>query len=159
MYFGRLLDGLDLQDIASPIYRVDLNTGRANILPGTQSLWTPRISPDGQTLAAFSSDNRRLVLIDLRNGSSQTVYQTQDLNDAIWSPDGAWLWFDNVAPAHPEVLRLNTRSRLVEHVVDLTSTHRAGLWGPWLGLTRDGSPLLLNDAGFSELYEIQLNLP
>ena len=100
LYFGRLLDGLDLNDFAQPIYRVDLKAGRTSIVPGTQNLWTPRISPDGKTLAAFSSDSRRLVLVDLRNGSSQTVYQTRDLNEAIWSSDGNWLWFDSVDPAH-----------------------------------------------------------
>ncbi|MBV9247917.1 MAG: PD40 domain-containing protein [Acetobacteraceae bacterium] len=159
VYFGKLVDAAARAGDRLEVSAFDLDNNARHAVPGTAGLHSPRISPDGRTLSALSSDSRQLLLVDVHTGADRIIYQGEALNDAIWSPDGKSLWFDDLAPANPQVLRFDVQARKVQPAANLNQVHRSGPWGPWLGLTRDGAPLLLEDRGFEELYKIQLDLP
>ena len=63
LIYGRLPGVDDASTIA--FYRVDLRTHRSERIPGTDGLYNPLWSHDGQHLAALDSANERLVLIDV----------------------------------------------------------------------------------------------
>jgi hypothetical protein len=56
------VDGLRTQ--STLLHTVDLKTHQASIIPGTEQLWSPRVSPDGRCLVGLYADDQRLILFD-----------------------------------------------------------------------------------------------
>ena len=48
--------------------------------------------------------------------------------------------------------------RKLERWADLRGFPRGGFFGPWLGVTPDGSPLLLKDISIEEIYRLNLEI-
>jgi Tol biopolymer transport system component len=46
------------------IYRLDLKTRSASSIPGTEGLYSPRVSPDGRYISALTFRNTKLMLFD-----------------------------------------------------------------------------------------------
>jgi hypothetical protein len=48
----------------------------------------------------------------------------------------------------------------LEQITSLQDIRRTGVFGwTWVGLTPDGSPLVLRDTGSQELYSLDVDLP
>jgi hypothetical protein len=52
------------------------------------------------------------------------------------------------------VLRIRISDRKLEQVVDLKGLNPTGMWGTWLGLDPDDSPLMLQDVGTQDVYSL-----
>ena len=63
---------------------LDLNSKQVSTFPGSENLYSPRLSPDGKHLAALSSDNKKLLIFD---------FQTQKWTDWVVSEPGPLLAF------------------------------------------------------------------
>ena len=48
--------------------------------------------------------------------------------------------------------------RKLERWADLRGFPRGGFFGPWLGITPEGSPLLLKDTSIEEIYRLNLEI-
>ena len=48
----------------SGIEILDMSTRRVSTIPGSQGLFSPRVSPDGRYLAALSADSKKLMLYE-----------------------------------------------------------------------------------------------
>ena len=70
-----------------------------------------------------------------------------------WSADGRYVYFLRV-PDNPAVMRLRMSDRKVERVADLKNLPLTGLYGSWLNLTPDDSPMVLRDAGSQDVYAL-----
>ena len=46
---------------------LDLNSKQVSVFPGSENLYSPRLSPDGKHLAALSSDNKKLLIFDFQD--------------------------------------------------------------------------------------------
>ncbi len=151
--FGGLVELAQSQKIAIQI--LNLADGSLSTLPGSEGLWTPRWSPDGQYFAAITADNQTLRLFDTRT-KTWTSLASLGANDVVWSSDSKFIFFDTPYNA---VYRVRLSDRKVDLWADLSKLRRAGFFSPWLGVSPDGSPTFLADVGIQEVYSLQVDLP
>ncbi len=77
-----------------------------------------------------------------------------------WSRDGQYVYFDNGSSQDPAIYRVRIADRKVEPVCSLKDFRRAlTYWTAWMGLTPDGSPLLMRDTGTQEVYALDFHVP
>jgi serine/threonine protein kinase/Tol biopolymer transport system component len=141
------------------IQLLDLDSKRVSKIPGSENLWQPCWSPDGEHLAAASADSKKLLLFDFKkqqwtdwigNEQGTIVYPT-------WSANGTYLYFENFTTATYRRVKLGqTHSELVANLKDL---HRYIGFGAWSGLTPGGSPLFVRDVSTDEIYALDMELP
>ena len=135
---------------------LNVQTGKVSLLPGSENLITPALSPDGRLLAATTSDRLRLMLFDFANKKWVELAKT-DVGAMHWTRDGKYLYFDSGSGLDPALSRLRIADRRLERVTGLKDFRRVIFsFYPWSGLTPDGSPLLLRDVGSQEIYALDL---
>jgi eukaryotic-like serine/threonine-protein kinase len=140
---------------------VDLKTHQISTVPGSEGLWSPRISPDGRYVAALFADNQKLMLFDLTSHKMVELTRGYSVGWPEWSRDSKYIYFYlsqlNSAEA---VFRVRIADRKVEEIVSLKDVRRTrGVFGPWEGLSPDDSPLLLRDTATQEIYALDAELP
>jgi Tol biopolymer transport system component/predicted Ser/Thr protein kinase len=143
------------------LHIVDLKTHQASILPGSEGLWSPRVSPDGRYVVGLSEDAQpRLMLFDL------TTHKTAELAKGYvswpeWSRDSQHVYFhlDRTNSA-PEICRVRVSDRRLEEIESLEGVRsHGGVFGWWHGLAPDDSPLMLRDAATQEIYGLDWEAP
>jgi Tol biopolymer transport system component len=138
---------------------LDLQTGKASMLPGSENLIGPVLSPDGRFLAATPSDRLRLMLFDFSTQKWIELAKT-DVAALNWSRDGKYLYIDSGSGVNPEISRLRIADRKLERVTGLKDFRRVTFpTYPWSGLTPEGAPLLLRDVGTQEVYALDFEAP
>jgi Tol biopolymer transport system component len=134
----------------------DFRSGKTADLPGTQGLWTPRVCPTGRYVAAMTRDNRRLVLYDKRSAALTDLLTSPEgkLGDnPIWSADGRFVYIDVPSSRDPAVYRIRVADKHFERMASLSGYRRVGGGiGVWIGLTPDGSLLIVSEVQGSEIY-------
>jgi Tol biopolymer transport system component/DNA-binding winged helix-turn-helix (wHTH) protein len=153
--FGKLLDYGNVRDPNLTVEFYDLKRHSHKTLHGSEGMWTPRWSPDGRFLTAVTEDNRNLRLYDMQT-QQWTNLANVGVNDVIWSRDSRYVYFDTLFGDDPSLYRISMDSRKLERWADLRGLPRGGFYGPWLGITPDGSPLLLRDTSIEEIYRLDL---
>lgn len=138
---------------------LDIQNGQVSILPGSEKLIVPTISPDGRWLAATPSNRQKLMLFDFATRKWTELAKT-DVGGITWNRDGKYLYFDSGSGLDPAISRLRMADRKLERVTGLKDFRRV-IFGffPWSGLTPDGDPLLLRDVGNQEVYALDLEAP
>jgi Tol biopolymer transport system component len=146
------------------IHILNLKSGQVSTVPGSQGLWTPRWSPDGQyllalTADALSSNSKSLLIFDFSSSQWRKLVEHL-INEPVWSHDGKFIYFD-VAQSPPgkdsAIFRVDVNNGRLERIVSLENFHRAGqVLGDWLGLAPDDSPLLLRDRRNTEIYALDV---
>jgi Tol biopolymer transport system component/predicted Ser/Thr protein kinase len=137
------------------IHVLNLKTGRAVALVGSERMCCPRRSPDGRYIAAVRGHNQSLTLFDFTTQRWQAL-NTEIPNFMTWSRDGKTLYFDTVLRSDPAFYRVRMSDLKSERVFSLKSLRRAqGQFGPWSGLTVDDLPLTLRDVGVQDLYALE----
>ncbi len=145
--------------VKTDIELLDLQTGKASMLPGSENLIDPVLSPDGRFLAATSSDRLRLMLFDFASQKWMELAKT-DVAALNWSRDGKYLYIDSGSGVNPEISRFRIADRKLERVTGLKDFRRVTFpTYPWSGLTPDGAPLLLRDVGTQEVYALDFEAP
>ncbi len=139
-------------DPTSAVHVLDMATHQESNLPDSAGLFSPRWSPDGRYISAFSADSKKLLLfdfktqkwIDLANGSLAWLN---------WSHDGQYIYvLDN--SGKNAMVRIRISDHKIERVADLKTFAATGRYGAALSLTPDDSPLLLRDTGFQDVYSV-----
>jgi len=143
------------------IATVDLATRKVIPVPGSVGFFAPRYSPDGRFISAISADGRVLSLFDLRKQSWSELIHRNALQYPQWSPDSKYIYFSDTGENGDELCRVQLNSHQVDTISTLKGMTRPTLpWGAqWNGVTPDGSPLVMRDAGIQEVYSLQLQLP
>jgi Tol biopolymer transport system component len=155
LVFGE--NGPDFPIAAScQLHMFDFKSGKTTDLPGTTGLWTPRVCPSGRYIAAQTRDNRKLVLYDSRTAAVTELFASPEgkLGDnPVWSADGRFVYIDTAYSHDPFVYRIRIGDRRIERVASLSGYRRVeGGIGVWLGLTPDGSLLIVSEVQGSEIY-------
>ena len=142
-------------DPSSAIHILDVATGQVSDLPGSKGLYSPRWSPDGRYVSAFSADSKTLLLFDM-----QTQKWTELANGSLswlnWSHDSQYVYVLDFR-GKDAVVRIRISDRKTEQVVDLRSFNTVGRYGGWLALTPDDAPLILHDTGTQDVYSVDWN--
>jgi Tol biopolymer transport system component len=144
-------------DPASAIRILDLANRQVSSVPDSQGFYSPRWSPDGRYISAFSADSRTLLLFDF-----QTQKWAELANGSLswlnWSHDGQYVYVLDFR-GKDAVVRIRITDHKAEQVADLKNFVAAGRYGGALALTPDDSPILLRDAGSQDVYSVDWQEP
>jgi serine/threonine protein kinase/Tol biopolymer transport system component len=130
----------------------DLQTKQVSAVPGSQGLFSPRWSPDGNFIAAMKSDSSTLVVFDVKTQTwSEAGKGTFSwLN---WSRDSQYIYIKDLA-GRGWVERIRVADHKMEKVVVLKDLVLAGLGGGSVAVAPDNSVLLLRDRGTQDVYAL-----
>ncbi|HLZ42730.1 MAG TPA: protein kinase [Candidatus Sulfotelmatobacter sp.] len=137
---------------ASAIHILDLSSNKISNLPASDGLYSPRWSPDGRHVSAFSTDSKTLMLFDFQT-NQWTPLATGSLAWLNWSHDGQYVYvLDN--RGKDAVVRIRISDKKMESIADVENFSTAGRYGGALALTPDDQPLLLHDTGTQDVYSV-----
>jgi WD40 repeat protein len=140
------------------MYILDLATHHVSNVPGSQGLYSPRLSPNGQYLVGLSADETILFLFNFQS-QKWTELAKGFLSWPNFSKDSQYLY---VLSAHgaSAVLKIRLSDGKTERVADLKNFVYTGHFvDAWLSLAPDDSPLLFRDAGTSDVYALDWDEP
>ena len=139
------------------IYRVDLSSGNLTLIPGSNSLYSPRISPDGRYIAALTADAKQLALLDQTTNSWSTLAEGDHFGFNAWSPDGKYVYARKDGSGFARIVRVRIKDRAQEEVLSLKDFPQlVDPFSEWYGLTPDGRILLMRDRSVQEIYALDL---
>src|SRR5438105_222277 len=133
----------------SAVHILDVKTHAVSALPNSDGLFSPRVSPDGRYLAAFSVDSKKLLLYNLatRKTSQLATGQFAYLN---WSKDGHFIYLEDYEHGD-DIVRINVPDGRVQHLVSAKEVPRGSdPWSSWLGVAPDDSPIVMRDQSTEE---------
>jgi Tol biopolymer transport system component/DNA-binding winged helix-turn-helix (wHTH) protein len=139
------------------IYRVDLGNGNLTMIPRSDELESPRLSPDGQHIAAITRDAKKLMLFDQNSWS--TLAEGDHFGFNQWSPDGKYIYSYSweSGSGFAKIVRVRIEDRVQEEVVSLKDFPQlVDPFAEWFGLTPDGKLLLMRDRSVQEIYALYL---
>jgi len=161
LLFGTAL-GFDTADSPTMVLRIlDLGTGQVSVVPESKGLFSPRWSPDGRHIAAFTSDSLSLRMYDVaaKTWSELVPRGSETLGWESWLPDSRSVQYA-VGQDSREIRRVRIDDRRTELVASLSGLDLApGVFGPWFGALPDGTPLTLIDAGTHDIYALEWEAP
>ncbi|HME37149.1 MAG TPA: protein kinase [Candidatus Sulfotelmatobacter sp.] len=144
-------------DRSSAIHVFDVASRKVTDLPDSQGMFSPRWSPDGRYVSAFSADSKTLLLFDFQT-QKWAELATGSLSWLSWSHDGQYVYvLDN--GGKNAVVRIRISDHRAEQVADLKNFATAGRYGGCLALAPDDSPLLLRDTGTQDVYSLDWQRP
>jgi Tol biopolymer transport system component/DNA-binding winged helix-turn-helix (wHTH) protein len=152
--FGRQAELMGKESGPNLIQTLDLATQTVRSLPGSENLFSPRWSPDGQWIIALSLDQTRLVLYDVQHGIWRTLF-TGSVADPVWSSDSKSIFFHASAEPNSEIMRipLDGPAQLI------ADPSKGGLPSDnyrFSGITPDGAPIVEPGIGTGNLYSVSL---
>ncbi|HTM40665.1 MAG TPA: protein kinase [Terriglobales bacterium] len=142
----------------SGIEMLDLKTRQITPLPGSQGLFSPRVSPDGRYVAALTADSKKLMLYDFATRKWSPLAQATFAYNT-WSRDSRYVYLEDYTRGD-DIVRVSVHGgplQVVESVKDVP--RGSDPWASWLGLGPDDAPLLMRDQSTQEIYALQLQLP
>jgi serine/threonine protein kinase len=138
---------------------VDLQTSSISDVTGSEGLFSPRCSPDGRYIAAFSADSTRLMLYDFKTRKWSQLAQGLFAFEN-WSLDGKYLYAENYLDKSDDFVRVSVADGKVERLFSLKEVPRGfDPWESWVGLGPDDTPLLMRDKSTQEIYRLDLDFP
>jgi Tol biopolymer transport system component len=146
----------------SSIKLLDLKTRKSSKLPGSEGIFFPRWSPDGRYLVGVPSDAKQLMLFDFRvHEWRRLIGHAGTIGYASWSPDSAYVYFDDFFTDDPAYFRVRIADSKVDRIVSLKGVRRWSAFQqpPWSGLAPGGTPLFVRDLSTYELYALDWELP
>ena len=158
--YGVNLSGTELASYEIAIY--DIATHQATVVPGSKGLFSPRWSPDGNYLAALSSDSKQLMLFDFLNHRWSEWLHADDgtVGYPVWARDSKSIYVERFHAAEPSMHVVKLGESRSQRVLSWNSLHRfSGMWGSWSGVAPDGSVLAVRDVSSHEIYALDLQLP
>jgi len=94
------------------IYLYDLRAGKTTEVPGSEGLFSPRWSPDGRYVVAMAAHLQGMSLLDTTTSKWRLLTLHQSTDHPSWSPDSAWVYFNNVGDT--DLRRVRVRDGHVE---------------------------------------------
>ena len=153
---NKVVFGSQSNDPSSTIRILDLANHEVSTLPGSEGLFSPRWSPDGRYVAAFSGDSTRILLFHFDTGKWTELAQ----GNFGWlnlSRDGNYVYTLD-SKNQNAVVRIRVSDHKAEPVLDLKNFATAGRYGGSVALTPDDSLLLLRNTGSQDVYSVDWEL-
>jgi len=160
LVYGRL--PISVAPEVPALFVVDLKTKQVSTLPGSDGLFSPRMSPDGRFLAAIPcKDQSRLMRFDFQSQKwSEWAKAAAQIGFISWSKDGKYLYYDTLTTTTPFFGRVKLGQTQFEPVVSLQGIRRfLGPFAEWNGIDPDGFPLLVRDISTHEIYALDTQWP
>jgi serine/threonine protein kinase/Tol biopolymer transport system component len=149
---SKIVFGSESNSPSSTIHVFELATGKLSELPGSQGLYSPRWSPDGRHISAFSGDSKKLLVFD-NQSQRWSELANATLSWLNWSHDGQYIYLIDFNGTST-VIRIRLSDQKVEQVAELKDFPSTGRYGTALALTPDDQPIVLRDAGTQDVYSV-----
>jgi len=143
--------------LSTAIHILDIGAHQITTLPESDGLFSPRWSPDGKYLVALHFDSSGLTLFDFKT-QKWSMLAKGLAGYPWWSHDGRFLYYQRLGDS-PAMVRMAIPGGKVEQIASLKTFQQTGVFGFWLGLTPDDSPLVLKDAGTQEIVSMSWTAP
>jgi Tol biopolymer transport system component/predicted Ser/Thr protein kinase len=143
------------------LHSLDLRTHQVANLPGSDGLWSPRISPDGRYVAGLTRDSSHLMLLDLSTHRTAELASGSFVGWPEWSHDSKSVVFVSSVrrDTGDSIFRVRIGDPKPEEILNLKGLLLKGAFGDWHGLAPDDSPLMLRDAASQEIYALDWQAP
>lgn len=155
-----IICGRSKPDDKSPfagVFRLDLDSGNASLIPNSEGHYSPRVSPDGRYIAAFSQAATDLLLFDLRTSHWSSLVSGELFSYNQWSHDGKYVYMRDNHAGTPRIVRVNIPNGRVEQVVNLKGLPQVvDVFAGWIGLTPEDDPIVIRDRSTQEIYALEL---
>ena len=126
------------------------------VLPGSENLFSPRWSPDGQWIAALSTDQTRLLLYDVAHRTWKTLV-VGSAADPVWSLDSRAVYFHAFKDPRSAILRVSIAGGPPSTVADMSNLDSPKADSYFFGgVTPAGAPIIEPRIGTGNLYSIRL---
>ena len=133
----------------------DLRTHQITHVPGSRNLYGAMWSPDGRYLLALTADGLNLLMYDSRTRNWKK-FASIEINFGVWTSDSQYFYFDSLG-SDPAFYRVHVPDLKVERVLSMKGYRRPfGFVGAYSGLAPDGSPIIVDDVGWHEIYSLDL---
>jgi len=144
----------------SAIYRLDLKTKKVSSIPGSDGLFSPRVSPDGRYISALTIGQTKLMLLDTTTNRWSSLLEGDQVGYNEWSHDGKYVYLRENRDGAGELVRVRIKGLVLEHLLSLKDFPQlSDPFASWIGLTPDDAPLLMRDRSVQEIYALDLNFP
>ena len=139
------------------IYRLDLKSGKATLIPDSDGLFSPRVSPDGRYIAALTCNVTELMVFDTHTNRWSSLLKENFLEDNFWSQDGRYVYVRESSDGVPKLGRVRITDRVLEPVLSLKDLPQVvDIFTAWIGLTPDNAPVVIRDRSVQEVYALDL---
>ena len=147
-----------LPEVTSPekssLYFLNLKTNQMSLVPDSRGRIGSLLSPDGRFIASTSVDGQQIYLFEVATQRWSELVK-ESVGSMQWSRDSQYLYYDTQSTAEPAIHRVHISDHKVDAVASLKNFRGVILsFQAWMGLTPDGSPLLLRDTGTQEVYAL-----
>jgi DNA-binding winged helix-turn-helix (wHTH) protein/Tol biopolymer transport system component len=132
---------------------LDVSNHQVTTVPGSEGVYSPRWSPDGEWIVGLWFDSTSLKLFDVRSQTWSTLQTGEVLGWPAWSNDSRFVYFLETSAA---LMRIKVNGGPAEKIFDLKDFHTIGLYSDWLALDPNDAPLMLRDAGSQDIYALTL---
>ncbi|MGB0066125.1 MAG: winged helix-turn-helix domain-containing protein [Terracidiphilus sp.] len=133
---------------------LDLATGNAALIPGSEGLVTPRWSPDGKFIAAMTLNSMGMKLLDVQSGKWSTL-ETGAVAFPEWSRDSRFIYYLDWK-GNAVLARIRPGAASPQTVADVKNEHFTGFYTSWMSLDPSDAPLVLRDMGSDDIYALTL---
>lgn len=141
-------------------YRLDLETGKKDFVPGSDGKTDPVLSPDGSMIVSVSDDLHKLMLVRLGAGAWSTVATGIFLRTPCWSSDGQFVYFqDYYEGSEQPIYRVRVKDGHRERVATSAQFQRSDVFHGYVfqGLAPDGQPIVSLLRNKSDIYALELS--
>jgi Tol biopolymer transport system component/DNA-binding winged helix-turn-helix (wHTH) protein len=154
--FGRPPNRMDSRQ-PKAIYLLNLHTRAVTQIPGSEGLFSPRLSPDGRYIAAISLDQHALLLFDRAQGR-WTPLTTHGVGDPSWSHDGRSLYFQDFLEEGKPIYRISVPTGKAELIATMNDLRPiAATDFRLIGLAPGDLPIVSVHTSTVNFYAIDLN--
>lgn len=140
------------------VRRIDLATGKAQTLPGSEGMFTARWSPDGRWIAAMRLEQHQAFLFDVSARRWRKLAGDVEGTDLSWSADSAWL-YANLPGPNARIVRVRADGGAWKTVADLRSQsifNLADAGNLGFSVAPDNALILHRQANSPEIYAYEL---
>src|SRR6266702_646802 len=155
--FGRLPAYMTEDVGEKKILLLNTTTSQASELPGSETMFSPRWSPNGRYLAALSSDQRKLMICDM-NTHRWSEVSTTSIDNPTWSSDSRYVYYHSFMEEGLPIYRFGLADHKLERIFEFRDVQLADAADySFQGLAPDNSPLLSVHLWTADVYSLALN--
>jgi Tol biopolymer transport system component len=138
----------------SSIYQLDLKSQYITKLPGSDAMYSAKVSRDGRYVTALSTNQNKVMLYDFQ--TERWSEFAQGNTSISWSHDSKFVYLVRKKEAQQELIRISVPNGRIERVLDLRDITLGGFWPDYISLLPDDSSLLMLDKSRPEIYRLEL---
>jgi eukaryotic-like serine/threonine-protein kinase len=156
--------GTDYLSGKSEIRIVNMNTHQFSTLPGSSGKSSPRWSPNGRYMAAFSFEPhpKKIFLYDFQLQKWAQWATDQDMSYLSWTADSRHVQYlqNTSGDRDPKVRRITIGDSHPQDLFGLKSLRQFdGPLGRWSDTAPDGSQMFVRDASGRDIYALDVEFP